>query len=287
MKNLRTVLVGANEKTLRHYEVVLSQLERFLGKRAEDATAEDVLNFLNYGVSRRGWSRRTVLNYMTTIRSYLRYVGRPEVADQLKPHVKRFSKLPWTPKMPVVATPEEIMKMIEVADNDEYRLFIAIAFFTGLRLGEILSLRVRDVDIKERTIWPERRKFRQDLGGEAGRVVMNRMTATMIASYIKRRGLRPDDMLFKSSPSTFQHHIKLIAKRAGIVKWRQMHPHLLRHWATIAWLREAGGLDMKLSDLEVLAGQMGWRNPGQMIRVYADFAVEDRRKRYDQIFDKS
>jgi len=293
LTKIDTVLVGAKDTTVEHYKNIVGTFEGMTGKRLESATAEDILKFLEKGMEEKGWKRMTVLNYLTTLRNCLRLIGRAQVAEDLRAHVKRFSKMKWEPKVQVYIPPEVALRMIEVApkvaerehwEKREDALFIAVAAFTGLRLSEILSIRVRGIDFKERTIKPEARKFREErgeTGGEGGKVVMNELTASLLRKYIRDNGLKGDDPIFTQDPTTYEEHIKLIAQEAGVEKWKAVHPHLLRHSHAISWLRatRAGK-----GDIETMRGQMGWKDAGKMIMVYGDFAIEERKKSYDEVF---
>jgi integrase len=287
---LETILVGLNPKTIRHYDVVLSSFKRVMGKPLEKASVGEILRFINWGMKSKKWSKRTVLNYMTVIRSYLSYVGRDEEVGELKKHARKFSKMAWVPKVNVVLSKDDVIRMINAVPRavEKYRIenggdyvpLIWLLYTTGLRLSEALSIRVKDVNLEERTVLPERRKF-GEVGGEEGKVVISKSCARLLHKLIEMKGLGPEDRVFSVAPRTFQLNVKLIAKEAGIHGWKNVHPHLFRHVTSIVLthaLREG-----KI-DIETLRGQMGWRNPTQMLSVYSNFGIDVRRQIIDGIF---
>jgi integrase len=51
-----------------------------------------------------------------------------------------------------VYTPAEVLALVTAADNDQGRAVLLTAAFTGLRLGELVALRWRDVDLERRVV---------------------------------------------------------------------------------------------------------------------------------------
>jgi integrase len=51
-----------------------------------------------------------------------------------------------------VYSPPEVLALVDTADNDQDRAILITAAFTGLRLGELVALRWRDVDLERRVV---------------------------------------------------------------------------------------------------------------------------------------
>lgn len=51
-------------------------------------------------------------------------------------------------------TNEEVLKILEASQkyNENFRIFLKVGFFTGLRTGEILALKIADIDLYNRVI---------------------------------------------------------------------------------------------------------------------------------------
>jgi integrase len=60
-------------------------------------------------------------------------------------------KIPKT--LPEVLTREEVSKIIGICENAKHKALLLLAYGSGLRTGEIESLRVRDIDSKEMRIF--------------------------------------------------------------------------------------------------------------------------------------
>ena len=51
---------------------------------------------------------------------------------------------------------DEVMLIMNNANNDNYRFYLAIAFYTGMRSGEIIALKKSDIDFKSNVITVQR-----------------------------------------------------------------------------------------------------------------------------------
>lgn len=134
--------------------------------------------------------------------------------------------------LPVVLTRAEIQRIFSVINNIKHRTMLALMYSSGLRLSELLSLRVRDVCLEDLTIHVKEGKGRKD-----------RITifSEKIIDDVRRfmRGKESEEYLFQStvkdargrycrlSGRTVQKVLENALKRSGIAK--KATPHDLRH----------------------------------------------------------
>lgn len=57
-------------------------------------------------------------------------------------------------------TADEVRRIMNLADNDNYRFYLALAFYTGMRSGEIIALKKSDIDLQKNTITVQRTRSR-------------------------------------------------------------------------------------------------------------------------------
>jgi integrase len=113
-----------------------------------DISPMHIGNVLNQ-LAKAGKSPKTLRNVVVLIGSIFSYavendlIARSPVRKSHKPPAKRNEKPSWTP--------DQIKRILEAAPN-EYRVLFITAAMTGARLGELLALQRRHVDIKQRTI---------------------------------------------------------------------------------------------------------------------------------------
>lgn len=95
----------------------------------------------------------------------------------------------------------------------------------GARVGEVLKMRVRDVDERKVTIHDPKS------GKEVEVVFMPEQVANRLKSYVQEKGLGDGDKLFDVCYSTARNTINRLGKRLGV----KINPHdLRRHSATFA-----------------------------------------------------
>src|SRR5205807_3046048 len=65
-------------------------------------------------------------------------------------------------KLPVVLSPEEVMRLLDAAPGLKYKAALSVAYGAGLRVSEVVALKVGDIDSKRMIIRVEQGKGRKD-----------------------------------------------------------------------------------------------------------------------------
>lgn len=192
-----------------------------------------------------------------------------------------------------VHPPKVPVKVVEPLSDDELRRLIAtcagrsftdmrdeaitrLAFESGMRAGEILNLRVDDVDIIHGTAIVRKAK-----SGTGRLVGFSPTAARALDRYIRARRshrLAPTGTLFlgqRGQRLGYQGLRKRFSERAAEAGVEGFHFHRFRHTAAIRWLGR-GGSERGLMSLA------GWKD-GAMLRRYAaaaagEQAVEESRR---------
>lgn len=105
----------------------------------EEIGDQDLMQFLDR-LAREGKSSFTMNQYHAAYKLYVRNVL-GKVWNVPFPYAKRHKRLP------VVLSRDEIGRIIAVTKNNKHRLMIALAYGAGLRVSEIINLRVEDIDL--------------------------------------------------------------------------------------------------------------------------------------------
>lgn len=90
----------------------------------------------------RGLSSQTINIYLQAIKYFYREVCKIDKSIDIQ-----FAKTPS--KLPVVLSRAEIKKIIENIANQKHKLMIALAYGCGLRVSEIINLKIKDFDLNE------------------------------------------------------------------------------------------------------------------------------------------
>lgn len=128
--------------------------------------------------------------------------------------------------LPKVLSIEEIKVLIEVTKNIKHRCIISLLYSAGLRRGELLNLKITDIDSHRMVI-----NVREGKGSKDRITVLSDYLLKELRAYYKI--YRPKEYLFegahqrKYSGTSVCKILEKAARKAKLKK--KIHPHMLRH----------------------------------------------------------
>jgi len=258
LDKLRTELKlrGFSDRTIKTYMFHNKKFLDYIHKDINQVTQDDIKMYLAEMMSKNAASS------VSLVKASLKFM----YDTILEKGIVNF-KTPKIPKkVPVVLTKDEVKKLIAVTKCFKHRLLIEFMYSSGLRLSEIVNLRINDLDLNENIGW-----VRQGKGGKDRLIILSKNLVEDIKKYIKNN---PNiTYLFqgkkdKISPRATQKIVAEAAKKAGINK--KVSPHTLRHcFAT--HLLEAGVDIRKIQEL------LGHSNL-QTTQIYTKVSTEELKK---------
>lgn len=141
-------------KTIKAYLGCLREYFDFKKFNLEKIDEEKIKQFL-LNKQDKNYSPQTVNLYLNAIKFFYREVLKIPQKIDLK-FAKRSKKLP------IVLSREEIKNIIDATRNPKHKLIIALAYGAGLRISEVVSLKVKDVNLEELTIHLKDAKGKKD-----------------------------------------------------------------------------------------------------------------------------
>lgn len=143
------------EKTQSGYIRWVRDFTRFLGRAPDTATAEDLRRYQLH-LSAHGTSRISLNAAVTALRFFFEItLGRGELMAAMS-HVRVARTLP------AVLSPEEVERLLEAAPGLKYRTALSVAYGAGLRVSEVVALKVDDIDSQRMVIRVDQGKGRKD-----------------------------------------------------------------------------------------------------------------------------
>jgi len=223
-----------SENTVMEYTLMVRDMLKHIGKRAEDITLGDLNRYKMYLSTKKKYSKNSLYLAVKAIGAYFKFKGL-ETARGLS--------APRRPKqMPKYLSEDEVKRLLEAAREDprDYAI-ISLLVYSGLRVSELCNLRLEDVDFEERVIY-----VRSGKGDKDRIVVVSQPVIDAIENYLYTR---EDDMeyLFSSRKSERISRVQVFrivkkyAEMAGIKK--DVTPHVLRHTLATTLLRR--GVDIR------------------------------------------
>jgi integrase/recombinase XerD len=213
-------------KTQEGYLRVVRQFTVFLGRSPDTATVEDLrryqLHLVDHGVS------PVSLNAAITGLKFFfdTTLGRDDLMAKMHPV--------YLPRvLPVVLSRDEVGRLIAAATNLKHQTALAVAYGTGLRVSEVVALKVGDIDSERMTLRVEQGKGHKDRYAMLSPVLLERLRVWWRVARAQGRmldggwlfpGLNPIEPL---SARQLNRAIHSAALAAGIEKRVSMHT--LRH----------------------------------------------------------
>ena len=161
-------------------------------------------------------------------------VCRPQGAAEMRPASCREAEevAPRPDRRPVPA----FYKAVDQADDVQHALMLRLLFYTAVRVSELCSIEVADVDLENCKIFVNQGKGSKDRYVLFGKSFATALR-THIAAHPQNRWLFQTRRCGKFSTRRVQQVVKLYAEQAGV----KATPHTFRHQA-ITWLTRNSGL---------------------------------------------
>src|SRR5262249_36739823 len=142
-------------KTQHDYVQRVRNFAAFLGRSPDMASFEDVRRYQLHLAS-SGAGVPTLNQSVSTLRFFFKVtLGRAAIVNHTQ-----FVAAPR--KLPVVLSPEEVARFLDAAPGLKYKAALSVAYGAGLRAGEVVSLKVGDLDSTRMLIRVEQGKGRKD-----------------------------------------------------------------------------------------------------------------------------
>ncbi|MDQ2802979.1 MAG: site-specific integrase [Pseudomonadota bacterium] len=251
---------GFTNKTRTDYLRIVTTFAAFVGRSPGTATAEDIRRF-QIEQSERGMNPPAMNSTVAALRFFFNHtVDRPDLARKL-------IRLRYPRKLPVVLSPEEVARLLAATTCLKHRAALSVAYGAGLRVAEVASLKVGDIDSKRMLIVVERGK-----GGRGRHALLSPDLLGLLRAWWqegRQKGvMRLDGWLFPgqdpAQPITTRQLSRVVegaAIAAGLTK--NVSPHTLRHSFATHLLED--GTDIRV--IQVLLGHAKLDNTALYTRV--------------------
>lgn len=218
------ILKSYSSSTIKTYRNEFLQLLKLLNsKPVHELTSDDLRRYMQYAMEREGIKENTAYSRLNALKFYFEQVlGRDKFFWDI-PRPKRPLKLPR------VLNENEIRRLFNALTNKKHKAMLFTAYSSGLRVSEIVHLKISDIDSKRMQIFIERAKGKKDRYVNLSPVLLD-----ILRSYIMNYKPRPKVFLFESDQTntayptrTIQQIFSNAKNRAGIRK--DVGVHSLRH----------------------------------------------------------
>lgn len=231
-------------------------------KELDDITEEEIVQYLQYLVTERKISTSYQNQAINAIKFYYERVrgGRRKVYLIERPREEKF--------LPEVLSQEEVTALLNATDNLKHKALLMTIYSAGLRISELINLKLKDIDSNRMQIRVEQAKGKKDRY-----TLLGQKTLEVLRAYVKH--YQPREWLFEGmnygpySETSIKKALKTSLSKTKITK--HVTPHTLRH-SFATHLLESG------TDLRYIQNLLGHQN-SKTTEIYTHITV----KGFDQI----
>jgi len=210
-----------SEATVKNYASALKLFLQWVSQLNVDKISDDdIQNYLYCCKKKKQYSFSSMKQVLATIRFLYGKVFHQPIPKVLD------IKLRKPVYLPTVLSANDIAKLLQVTHNLKHKTILLLIYSGGLRMGELLNLKIGDIDSQSMKI-----HIRQAKGKKDRYIMLSENVLTMLRNYYKR--YQPNDYIIegrnggKYSPTSVQSVFKTALKKSGIRK--KVTVHSLRH----------------------------------------------------------
>ena len=241
--NQKLILKGYSPNTIRTYNGELSIFLQSLGEiHAESFNIDRIKSYLQYCHTTLKLSDNTIHSRMNALKFYY---------EQVLDMDKFFWEIPRPKKpylLPKVISEEKILKGLQSIDNLKHKALLYTAYSAGLRVSEVVKIKIADIDSDRMQIRIEAAKGKKDR-----MVTLAEATLIVLRAYFKK--YKPKKYLFEGqyadehySTRSAQEVFSEQFQKIGLPKYFSFHSlrhsyatHLLENGTDIKYIQELLG----------------------------------------------
>ena len=217
-------LKAYSPSTIRTYRNEFLQLLQLLKNKPVDKLApDDLKRYMVFAMEKEGISENTAHSRLNAMKFYF---------EQVLGREKFFWEIPRPKKpqqLPKLLNEEEIRRLFNALTNKKHKAMLFTAYSAGLRVSEIVHLKIADIDSKRMQIFIARAKGKKDRYVNLSPVVLD-----ILRNYFATYKPAPKVYLFESEHSQGAYPVRTVQQiftnakiKAGIKK--EVGIHSLRH----------------------------------------------------------
>lgn len=139
---------GCSERTLKYYRDTIQHLITYLETPMRKVTTEEIRNYMVHYQEERHCSRITIDNIRRNISSFFSWLEEEDYI--LKSPMRRIHKIKTRTVVKEIISDETMEKMRDGCANIRDLAMIDLLYSTGMRVGELVNLNIRDVNLEQR-----------------------------------------------------------------------------------------------------------------------------------------
>ena len=219
-------LRGRSQPTIKNMVCTMNAFSRFYNKPPELLGEPEIINYLEYCIKTKKICRGTV-NYINSTLKFFYVVTLEGSWSDL-----RVPRLRYDKKLPKYLTKDEVKLLLQSTTYLKHKAILSTIYSAGLRVSEVINLRISDIMSKEMKI-----RVRNGKRNKERYTLLSHINLELLRMYWKKFGYKnysPEDYLFisrltktKLTSRCVESAMDKAMQKSGIGK--KATPHTLRH----------------------------------------------------------
>lgn len=235
-------LKGYSPRTVKAYVYHTKRFLLYLQKNPVELEEIDIRRYLLYLLDEKGASHSYMNQTAAALKFLCAYVlNRDNLMGKI-PSPKKEEKLP------TVLSPQEVLAILHATENEKHRAILTLTYSAGLRVSEVVRLKVVDIDSERGLVYVRQGKGKKDRCS-----LLSQVALQVLRNYFRR--YRPMGWLFPGeevgnhlTERSVQKIFEKSLKKAGIMKHASIHSlrhsfatHLLENGTDLRYIQELLG----------------------------------------------
>ncbi len=213
-------IAGKSESCIRNYLLHTSKIVLHYKCTPIELSIEQIEEYLFLLIKNKKYSISSLKHLIYGLRVMFEMFNKEKLLVSLP-------KIPYKKSLPVVLSQKEIKLLLKANSQLKFKLLFAIIYDCGLRISEVINLKIEDLDFHRNSVHIKQSKHKKDRY-----VPLSRLTIQAFNKYF--RTYTPDIWVFNGknrgtqiSRQSIRYNFKKTIKKAGIIK--PVCIHSLRH----------------------------------------------------------
>jgi site-specific recombinase XerD len=204
--------------TLRNYLAANTLLLDYAKKNPDEITSDDIKQYMADKLSDK--AAVSVIMFLAAIRyAYTNLLEKDPTLNIKRPKKEK--------KLPVVLTKDEVKRLMSIIQSKKSKLMVSLMYACGLRVSELLSLKIQDIDFNDRVGFTRQSKGKKDRAFNIPEFIFKELEEQSKSQQAEGKEFLFTGPKGRLSSRNLQKIVRQAAKNAGINK--PVHCHTLRH----------------------------------------------------------
>ncbi len=215
---------GCSDRTIKYYREIIEKFSNSFDKSIKKLTTDEIRTYLSNYKEDGSCSSTTIDNIRRVLSSFFSWLEDEDYI--IKSPVRRIHKIKTATIVKEVLTDENLEKLRDECENIRDLSLIELLISTGMRVGELVSLNINDLNFEDRSC------IVLGKGNKEREVYFDAKTKLHLKEYIDKRN-DSNDALFVSMKEPHQRlsisGVELIVRTLGMnSNINKVHPHKFR-----------------------------------------------------------